>query len=513
MANLEDIKAAEDGLGVGARIEQFARNGFASIPEDDFERLKWYGLYVHKPTEAERFLLRVRLPGGRLTPAQATVLAQVADEFGGGRLDVTTRQDIQIHSLRIEDVPAILDTLSSVGLSSVHACGDTPRNVVGCPLGDTAAPFAGNEALVRQITKALVGRPECSNFPRKYKVAVSSCLQDCVMSWIHDVGLRATRLEGRPGYDVVVGGGLSSTPHVAQRLGVFAPLEETADLVTAIAEVFRVHGYRERRNHARMKFLVADWGVGRFREVVEEELGRSLEPLESDDEGELAGPTDHLGIIPIAGNHGVHLGVPIPAGILTAEQLRALAATGAKELRATVHQNLVAFGVPKCHLAAAQQRLGDAGLGVGASDWSGCVETCTGMDFCRRAAAFTKPAARAIAEALNGAAADGPRVRVHLTGCPNSCGRVHLGEVGLSGCVLRDGDERARGFELWFGGRHGGTPAVAEPSGWKIREEEAAEVVRGIVSAFRVGRQPDESFGDFFARVGLDSLRGSVAGL
>jgi ferredoxin-nitrite reductase len=134
------------------------------------------------------------------------------------------------------------------------------------------------------------------------------------------------------------------------------------------------------------------------------------------------------------------------------------------------------------------------------------------MDFCRRALAFTKPAARAIAEALDEAAPHGPRVRVHLTGCPNSCGRVHLGEVGLSGCALKDGDERGRGFEMWFGGRHGGRPAVAQPSGWKIREEEAAAVVKGIVSAFQDGRRGDESFGDFLDRVGLDSLRGSVAG-
>jgi sulfite reductase beta subunit-like hemoprotein len=200
----------------------------------------------------------------------------------------------------------------------------------------------------------------------------------------------------------------------------------------------------------------------------------------------------------------------VPGGVLTAEQLGALAATGAEELRLTVHQNVVAFAVPRCHLAAAQERLSDVGLAVSDSDWSGCVETCTGLDFCRRALAFTKPAARAIAEALNEAVPDGPRVRIHLTGCANSCGRVHLGEIGLSGCMLKDGGEQARGFELWFGGRHGGRPAVAEPSGWKVRAKEAAGVMSRIVAAFHKGSRGGESFGQYLDRAGLDSLRAAA---
>ncbi|MHC4480007.1 MAG: nitrite/sulfite reductase [Planctomycetota bacterium] len=498
-SKLEQIKAAGDGLEVRERIARFAREGFGSIPAEDFERLKWYGLYVQRPPEAERFMMRIRVPGGRLAREQAVAIAELAEGFCRGRLDVTTRQDIQLHNVRIEDVPALFERLGAVGLSTVHACGDTPRNVVACPLD--------SDGLAQEITAALVGMPQFSNFPRKYKVGVSTCGRDCVVACIHDVGLRGVQKEGRDGFDLRVGGGLAALPHVGVRLGAFVPRDHVVEVVRTIADLFREEGYRERRDRARLKFLVADWGAERFRSVLEARLGRPLEDGPCGDEGPLCGPLDHIGVLDAGADGRVHLGVAVPAGVLAAEQFRALAESGAGGLRLTVHQNVLAMDLAADEVEDARARLAQLGLHADPQDWTGCVETCTGMDFCRRAVAHTKPAARHVAQVLNERCPAGRRVRVHLTGCPNSCGRVHLAEIGLSGCRVRDGEERAEGFELWFGSSLGAEPRLSEPSGWRVPAARAPEAVARLVAGYHEHGRRDESFTEFIGRVGIATLR------
>ncbi len=497
---MEAIKAEADGLSVRERLDEYARRGFGAITDQDRQRLKWYGLYVHRPPEEGRFMLRVRVPGGRLALEQARRLAALAEERCGGRLDLTTRQDVQLHNVRIEDVPAIFARLDDVGLGSVHACGDTPRNVVACPLAgdEPGAPgWAGRVA--GELTSALVGRAEFSNLPRKFKVGVSTCRRDCVVARIHDVGLRLAARDGRAGFDLYVGGGLAAKPRLAERLGAFVPTGEVVEVVTAIARLFREEGYRERRSRARLKFLMEDWGPARFRQALEGRLGRPLTDAGPPDEGELRAPADHLGTLPARDPGRVHLGVAVPAGVLSAGQLRTLAACGAAELRVTAHQNVVAARIPRARLAGALKAVEAAGLSADRDDWAGCVETCTGMDFCPRALAYTKPAAREIAAALNRKLPDAERVRIHLTGCPNSCGRVQLAELGLSG--------RREGFEVWAGARAGAGTRLAEPTGWRVPTRQAADAVVAAVRLYAEQRREDETFTDFAERAGPDRLR------
>jgi len=489
---MEEIKAAADGLDVLGRLGQLARGGFDAIGADDLERLKWAGLYVQRPPEAKRFMLRIRVPGGRLLPGQARAVADLADELSGGRLDLTTRQDVQLHGIRIEDVPCALARLEQAGLTSVHTCGDTPRNVVACPLD-------GGVELAQRITQAMVGRREFSNLPRKFKVGVSTCAADCVVARIHDVGLRA---EGDERYRVFVGGGLSVHPRGAVDLGVTVTAARAADLVAAVAGLFRDAGYRERRDHARLKFLVADWGVDRLRSEIEARIPGVLEPAKLLDDSESVGPLDHLGVQP-ASEGLSHLGVAVRAGLLTSRQLAALAAAGGAEVRLTPRQNVLLTSVRGGRLKSALQDVARAGLTADADDWAGCVQTCTGIEFCRRAVVETKAVAAAIVDLLNAAAPLGPRVRVHLSGCPNSCGQVQLAEIGLVGCRVREGDESRPGFEFWFGARiRADGLRFAQASGRKVAVEDAPAEVARLVQAYHESARDGETFSAFAERQG-----------
>lgn len=332
MTPMEQIKAAGDGLEVRERIGDYAAKGFSSIAEDDIERLKWVGLYQQRPEEDHRFMMRIRIPGGRLSIQQANTLADLAQTFAGGRLDLTTRQDVQLHNIRIEDVPTIFERLASVGLGTTHACGDVPRNVMACPLD-------ADNPLIAEINNALEGKREFSNLPRKFKVGISTCPNDCVMARIHDVGLRGVNINGQEGFDLSVGGGLSTKPFFSQRLGVFLRPEEVVEVVTVIAEIFRDRGYRERRDRARLKFLLADRGPEEFRRSLEERLGRSLDSILPDEYRAVSGPLDHLGVL-----SEDKRGLAVPAGILQAEQLRDLADSAPKEIRLTPHQNILISG-------------------------------------------------------------------------------------------------------------------------------------------------------------------------
>lgn len=492
MNQMEEIKAAADGLDVIGRLGQLARGGFDAICADDLERLKWAGLYVQRPPEAKRFMLRIRVPGGRLLPGQARAVADLADELSGGRLDLTTRQDVQLHGVRIEDVPAALTRMEQAGLSTVQSCGDTPRNVVACPLD-------GGVELAQRITQALVGRREFSNLPRKFKVAVSTCSQDCAMARIHDVGLRA---QGRGRYRVFVGGGLAVHPQAGMDLCATVTAARAPQLVAAIAGLFRDSGHRQRRDHARLKFLVADWGADRLHAEIEARLPGVLKPAGPLGDAEVVGPLDHLGVLP-AGDGVSHVGVAVPAGMLTSCQLAALAAAGGREVRLTPRQNVLIASVPERRLRGALRSVVRAGLTSDADDWAGCVQTCTGIEFCRRAIVETKAVAAAIADLLNAAAPLGPRVRVHLSGCPNSCGHVHLAEIGLSGCRLRDGERGRPAFELWFGARlSAGGLQFARPSGRKVAVEDAPAHVARLVQAYHESARDRETFSGFAQRQG-----------
>src|SRR5580698_9913075 len=312
----EENKRNDDGLNVRQRIiDIYSKYGFDSIdPADLRGRFRWYGLYTQRrpgidggktavlePEELDDryFMLRIRIDGGQLSGDQLRVIADVSRRYARGTADVTDRQNIQLHWVEIENVPAIWDALESVGLSTTEACGDTPRVMLGCPL----AGLDANEIIdatpeIAAIGAKYIGDAAFSNLPRKFKSSISGCSAQCAIHEINDVAFVGVRHPdtGEPGYDLWVGGGLSTNPMIAKRLGAFIQPGQVPEVWAGVASVFRDYGYRRLRHRARIKFLVADWGAERFREVLEKEyLGYAL-PDGPAPAAPAGGIRDHVGV-------------------------------------------------------------------------------------------------------------------------------------------------------------------------------------------------------------------------
>src|SRR5919112_3654239 len=286
----EQSKKDSSPLTVKQRIlDIYSKGGFESIDGGDLRgRFRWYGLYTQRAEgiaggktailepeelEAPYFMLRVRIDGGQLSSEQLRTIGEISTEYGRDVADVSDRQNVQLHWIRIEDVPAIWEKLDAVGLSTTEACGDCPRVMLGCPLEGVATDsLIDGGPTLREVVEKYLGDPEFSNLPRKYKTSISGCARHCVNHEINDcafVGVIGP--DGTPGFDLWVGGGLSTNPRFAERLGTFVRPEEVAEVWVGVTSVFRDYGYRRQRNHARLKFLMADWGPAKFREVLETE--------------------------------------------------------------------------------------------------------------------------------------------------------------------------------------------------------------------------------------------------
>ena len=291
LPEIEHIKARKDGLDVLADIYRYAELGFDAIEPDDLALFRWYGVYTQRAAESAAsgdpgpseqtdglFMLRVKFPGGIVSSEQLRAVGSLAERYGRGMGDITTRQNIQLHNLAIEDMPIVLDELNAVGLSFTQACGDVWRNVVGCPLaGVDGHELIDTRPLVADLERAFVGHREFSNLPRKFKVSVSACVHHCAQHEINDIGLVAVDKDGVVGYDVWVGGGLGASAKMGRRLDVFARPEQAVEVCRAITELYRDEGKRTKRTRARIKFLVDEWGVDRLRDEVERKLGYELE--------------------------------------------------------------------------------------------------------------------------------------------------------------------------------------------------------------------------------------------
>ena len=432
---VEAIKLAKDGVDVWedifryartevpaldeTRAESFLKSGGvhadlpaaakqAAIPEEDFVRMRWYGIYQQLPNNGY-FMLRIRIPNGFLNPAQLREISALSTQYSRGFGDITTRQCIQLHWLTIEAFADILPRLQNVGLVSKFACGDTPRNVVGCPLaGLLAAEIIDPNPAVNAINKMFLdGNKEFSNFPRKFKTALAGCHLHCHQPQINDIGVfgvmrknPATGAEER-GYGVMVGGGLSTKPFIAQSLRVFVREHQAAAVARGIAHIFRDHGYREKRTRARLKFLVSDWGWQKFRDMLEETIGFALEHDES-----IVGPThaphtDHMGTGPQKQPGLNYVGIPIERGRITAAQMKTAAdiaekhaVSGKGQIRLSNKQNMILPNIPTEKLDALVKELTEVGLKPHAPLWRTNLISCTGTQFCNLAIVETKDRAR-----------------------------------------------------------------------------------------------------------------------
>ncbi len=532
LGHLEPLNAAErfkkddDGLNVRDRIlSRYAYQGFDSIdPADLRGRFRWWGLYTQRrpgieggrtgaledaEIEDSYFMMRVRIPGGQLTADQLRTVAGIAKEYGRDLTDITDRQNVQFHWIRIEDVPAIWERLESVGLSSLQACGDVPRNILGCPVaGIDAGEILDASAALRATEAVAAGNPEFANLPRKYKTAISGCTSQCPVHEINDISfVGVIGPDGTPGFDLWVGGGLSTNPMLAQRLGVFVSPDRVPQVWAGVTGVFRDYGYRRLRSRARLKFLVADWGAERFREVLEKEyLGGTL-PDGPAPQTPPAGSRDHIGVHRQRdGDYylGVSPSVGRTAGTLLWQVADLAEAYGSGRVRTTTQQKLLILDVPEDRVGELSEELAARDLQVAPSAFRRGTMACTGIEFCKLAIVETKQrAADLYAELDRRLPGFDTPISINVNGCPNSCARFQVADIGLKGSIV-DGGE---GFQVHLGGSLGADPGFGRKlRGLKVTADGLADYVERVLRNYLADRSDDGEQFAAWARRADESL-------
>jgi sulfite reductase (ferredoxin) len=529
----ERAKKDDNPLHVRQRIENiYAHQGFASIDPGDLRgRFRWYGLYTQRrpgidggrtailePEELddEYFMLRVRIDGGALSTEQLAVIGEVSQLYARDTADITDRQNIQYHWIRIEDVPTVWAKLEGVGLTTMEACGDSPRVILGSPVAGIAEDevLDGSPA-IEEIQRRFIGDERFSNLPRKFKTAISG-LPD-VGHEIHDVAFVGVRHpEHGPGFDLWVGGGLSTNPMIGKRLGAWVPLAEVADVWEGVVSLFRDYGYRRLRHRARIKFLVADWGVERFREVLEQEyLHRPLLDGPAPDVPD--GPRDHIGAHRQKDGR-YYVGAAPVVGRVAGSTLIAVAKAaeraGSQRVRLTPQQKLVVLDVPPDDVAGLETELAELGLSSRPSPWRRSVMACTGIEFCKLAIVETKARAADLVATLEERLAavndqlDQP-ISVHVNGCPNSCARIQTADIGLKGQIVTTADgQQVEGFQVHLGGGLGLDAGFGRKlRGHKVTSAELADYVERVVRHYLAGREPGERFAQWVTHATDDDLK------
>ncbi|MDP9866698.1 MULTISPECIES: nitrite/sulfite reductase [Streptosporangium] len=528
----EENKKNDDGLNVRQRIiDIYAKNGFDSIdPADLRGRMRWYGLYTQRkpgidggktailePEELDDryFMLRVRIDGGRLNLEQLRAIADISNLYGRGTADVTDRQNIQLHWIEIEAVPDIWKRLEAVGLSTTEACGDTPRVILGCPL----AGIDDNEVLdgtaqIDEIYDTYIGDPAFSNLPRKFKTAVSGCPAHCTVHEINDIAFVGVVNErGEKGYDLWVGGGLSTNPMLAKRLGVFVTPEQVTPVWGGVIGIFRDYGYRRLRHRARIKFLVNDWGVEKFREILETEyLGYAL-PDGPAPEQPRGGRRDHVGVFPQKDGN-FYVGFAPRVGRLDGDKLHLIADIaqrhGSDRVHTTVEQKMVILDVAPDRVDSVVAELEANDLRVNPSTFRRQTMACTGIEFCKLAIVETKATASDLIDELEQRLPDFKEpLTINVNGCPNSCARIQVADIGLKGqLVVNDRGEQVEGFQIHLGGSLGVNPGFGRKvRGLKATAEELPDYVERVVRNFEKQKNDGETFSDWVQRADETDLK------
>ena len=463
MNKIEEIKAEKPGLDVGADIERYARDGWQSIPEDDRDtRLKWWGVFYRKQTPGY-FMMRIRIPNGIATAEQIAEIGAIARELGRDTLDLTTRQQVQLRWVRIEDVPAILERLRLVGLVSLQTGMDNLRNVIGCPAaGLTPGELFDASPVARAFNDLFVGNRAFADLPRKFNVAITGCLHNCTHNESQDVALvpatATVRGQLEHGFNVLAGGKMGSGGfRIAEPLDVFVRPAEAPALLQEIVFTFRDHGARESRNHARLSFLLEEWGVPRFRAHLERRLRVLLQPAGED--ARLAEHTDHVGVWRQRERNLSYVGLVVPVGRASGKQFIQLARLaevyGSGEVRLTPEQNAI---IPNVHDHDLPGLLEEPLLKALRPDPSGVARgtvSCTGKDFCARSLIETKEHAAGLIKALEKTGAGSRQFSVNWSGCPAACGNHQAADIGLLGRRTKVDGEVIDAVDVFIGGSTG----------------------------------------------------------
>lgn len=462
----EKLKAEKDGLVVKDELEQFAQVGWEAVDETDLtHRLKWLGIFF-RPVTPGKFMLRLRLPSGILSSYKMRVLADIIQRYGeDGSADITTRQNIQLRGIRLEDIPDIFQRLKQAGMTSVQSGMDNVRNITGSPVsGIDANELIDTQGLVRKVQDMITdngeGNPAFTNLPRKFNIAIEGSRDNSVHAEINDIAFVPAYREGILGFNVVVGGFFS-----ARRCEAAVPLDawvtpddQVVELCRAILEVYRDNGLRANRQKARLMWLIDEWGMERFRSEVEKALGQPLLSAAPKDEIDWD-KRDHIGVNAQKQAGLNYIGLHVPVGRLQATDLFELARLaevyGSGEVRLTVEQNILIPNVPDSRLSTFLKEPLLEQFSVNPSPLLRSLVSCTGSQFCNFALVETKQRAVALAHALDAELMLSQPVRIHWTGCPNSCGQPQVADIGLMGTKVRKAGKTVEGVDIYMGGKVG----------------------------------------------------------
>ena len=540
----ERLKLAKNPWDGWDEVRQFARDGRGSVPSEWGEfYFKWWGVYTQGDgigvtggkdgtgKATEYFMMRIGLPNGLLTSRQLRVIGDLTKKHARNLADITTRQNIQLHWLTIESLPEVVDALTEIGLSPKGACGDVLRNVTGCPIaGLDGHELIDGSPLAVEIAQKLTANPEFYNLPRKFKVSVTGCPLWCSYPEINDVALTAIRREvdglEEIGYTLRVGGGLSTEPHIAVRIPAFIPQDKAFAVVEAVLRIFKEQvELRENRTRARIKYLFMrhGWTAETMLEAIEAKLGYKLDPSPiSEDVVPDDVYRDHVGVAPqkaaSSSRSGLStVGASVLGGRLSGDQLIQLADLAEKfgdgHLSATIMQNIILVNVPNARTRELVHALGEIGLHVEVTPfWRGAI-ACTGTEFCKLAIAETKAFSKWLTsemeERLPGF---DQQIKLHVTGCTNSCGQSWIADIGLEGKKIKKDGKMVDAFYFCVGGAVGKYAAIARQIGFRAAAEDCPEAIERLLRAYLAARQPGEDLRAYFARTDDESLRAQLAG-
>jgi sulfite reductase (ferredoxin) len=529
----ERLKREKNPWEAFDEIRAFARDGRASVvPEWAATYFKWWGVYTQgdgvgavggvggEGKATEYFMMRIGIPNGLLTSSQLRVIADITRKHARNLADITVRQNIQLHWLTIESLPEIVQTLDAIGLSPKGACGDVVRNVTGCPLAGIAHDeLVDASPLAVEAAHLLTANPDFYNLPRKFKVSITGCPVWCSYPEINDIGLTAVRRGSEVGYSLRVAGGLSTEPHLAVKLNAFVRADQAIAVVHGVTELFRIQqGLRESRDRARMKylFLKEGWTADSFLAELESVIGFKLDPA-VDEQVPDDIYRDHVGIHAQKQSGLSYVGASVLGGRMSGDQLYHAAELaekfGSGELRATVMQNLILVNVPNSRTAELARELNNIGLHVEATNFFRGSIACTGTEFCKLAITETKGFSRWLVQELEERIPGfDQQLKLHVTGCPNSCGQHWIADIGLEGKKIKHEGKLADAYYFCVGGAVGQHAATARPLGFRCPAVLVPDAIERLLRGYLRERAPEENLRAYFARHADEELRAQLAG-
>jgi ferredoxin-nitrite reductase len=514
---VERLKRDKAPLGIREELPALIAMGYESVPEEDIVRLQWWGLYHDKP-KVGTFMLRVKVPAGQISPAHLRAVGEVSNLYGKGDGELSTRQNIQLHWLELAKLPDVFAHLETAGVTTAGGCGDTVRNITGCPVqGIAGDELFDASPIVESAADLFYGNPDWANLPRKHKYSISACADRCNAPEINCISLVGTVTgDGREGFGVLVGGGLSSVPRIARDMGVFVPKEDANEILGAITSVWSEDlKYRVSRVKARLKFMVDDIGPEGIRDRVEAKLGR---PLEDYDLPEIdVEPSHHLGVHAQKQDGLSYVGVPVHLGLVSGDQMIGLADLAERfggDIRLTRQQNFIVTGIPNDSVPDAIAELERIGFSLDINPLRGNSIACTGEPHCNFSVAETKTRLGRLIEKLEERfGTQIGELRLHLDGCPHACAQHWVGDIGFQGTTSRDeGGVRRQAYDIFVRGSLGPAPQIGRPLFRRVPTDDLDTAVEGLIAGWLDRRAPGEGFVSF-ARRASDEELGELAGL